>query len=110
MLSTSHVQGHLVPMQTHSQLYWVFVDYHPPRLVAEMQAEVRKGHGPAAHVLGLLLYSDGTETVSGHHFHPVVLYIANYQLEHLRSRNGGRRLALLPILDKDQFKHLSDIT
>ncbi len=96
-------------MQKHFQLCWLSAHCYPSRLIVHVQAEVRKGHGPAAHVLGLLFYSDGTQTVDDHRFHPVMLYIANYQLDHLRSRNAGRRLALLPILDKDQFPHLSEI-
>ena len=74
-----------------------------------MQAEVRKGHGPAAHFCGLLFYSDGKQTVDERRFHPVMLYIANYQLDHLRSREAtglAAHLGQRPVstLEPDQVR------
>lgn len=73
-----------------------------------LQASVRLMHGNRAHVLGLIFYSDAAEAErNGHKFHPLIVYLANYRLDALRSARGYRRLALLPILDAKDFPNLS---
>ena len=73
-----------------------------------LQAKVRLTHGDRAHVLGLIFYSDAAEAERhGHKFHPLIVYLANYRLDALRSARGYRRFALLPILDAKNFPGLS---
>ena len=64
-----------------------------------LQAWVRGAHQQGSCVLGLIFYSDAAEAQRhGHKFKPLFLYITNYKLSNLRSREGSRRLVLLPIL------------
>ncbi|DBB03141.1 TPA: hypothetical protein ACH3X1_013371 [Trebouxia sp. C0004] len=72
------------------------------------EAAVRSGMFHSSFVLGLLFYSDATEAKrKGHKFHPLSVYIANFPLDALRSQNGFRRIAHLPILQGSDFTHLT---
>lgn len=62
-----------------------------------------------ANVLGLIFYSDAAEARRHQHkFHPLLVYIANFTLDGLRSQRGYRRIAYLPILNSDDFPLLKD--
>lgn len=66
-----------------------------------MQAMARGSLHPDAIVLGLLFYSDAAEARRhGHKYHPVLMYLANFSLDHLRSQRGYTRLAHISVLEK----------
>lgn len=74
-----------------------------------MQARARS-IDPRAHALGMLFYSDATETQhKGHKFHPLLVMLGNFTLDALRSSRGYRRIALLPVLYKKDLETLSKI-
>lgn len=73
------------------------------------QREDRRLHGAHAHVLGMLFYSDATEAERhGHKFRPLLLYLANFTLDGLRSARGYRRLALLPNSQQKDYPQLTN--
>ncbi|KAL0018413.1 hypothetical protein WJX79_005315 [Trebouxia sp. C0005] len=73
-----------------------------------MQASMRASIHPGAHTLGLLFYSDAAEARRFQHkFHPLSLYIANFTLNGIRSQRGFRRVAHLPVLQKEDFPKLT---
>ncbi len=74
----------------------------------DIQATVRNGLHSTSNVLGLIFYSDAAEARQHQHkFHPLLVYIANFTLDGLRSQRGYRRLAYLPILRQADFPALS---
>lgn len=65
-----------------------------------LQKLVRDTLYSAACVLGLLLYADGADARrKEHHYHPIIMYIANFTLDGLRSQRGYARLAHMCVLD-----------
>lgn len=73
-----------------------------------LQASMRASIHPGAHTLGLLFYSDAAEARRFQHkFHPLSLYIANFTLNGIRSQRGFRRVAHLPVLQKEDFPKLT---
>ncbi|DBA90690.1 TPA: hypothetical protein ACH3X1_003907 [Trebouxia sp. C0004] len=86
----------------------VYKDFASGTWLERTQAAVRSGMFHSSFVLGLLFYSDATEAKrKGHKFHPLSVYIANFPLDALRSQNGFRRIAQLPILQGSDFTHLT---
>ena len=74
----------------------------------DIQAAVRSGLHHNSNVLGLVFYSDAAEARRYQHkFHPLLVYIANFTLDGLRSQRGYRRVAYLPILQQADFPTLS---
>ncbi len=71
-----------------------------------VQARVRRIN-PSAYALGMLFYSDATETkMNKHKFHPLLVMLANFTLDALRSSRGYKRIALLPVLDSKLLENL----
>lgn len=72
-----------------------------------VQARVRQ-IDPSAYALGMLFYSDATETkMNKHKFHLLLVMLANFTLDALHSSRGHRRIALLPVLDSKLLENLS---
>lgn len=77
-------------------------------IFADIQATVRSRLHSNSNVLGLIFYSDAAEARRHQHkFHPLLVYIANFTLDGLRSQRGYRRVAYLPILWQADFPTLS---
>ena len=88
-------QNHL---HSHGNVLYTLVSGSLLRL-NDVQARVRR-IDPSAYALGMLCYSDATETkMNKHKFHPLLVMLANFTLDALRSSRGYRRIALLPVLD-----------
>ena len=69
-----------------------------------MQAMARRHIHPQAVALGLIFYADGAEASRNKHsFHPLLMYMANFTLDAMRSQRGYARLAHLCVLDKADF-------
>ena len=55
-----------------------------------------------------IFYSDAAEAQRHkHNFHPLLVCIANFHMDGMRSQHGYKRMAQLPILDKADFPGLS---
>ncbi|DBA87888.1 TPA: hypothetical protein ACH3X1_004879 [Trebouxia sp. C0004] len=64
----------------------------------------RRDLHPLANVLGLMLYSDGAQAANKqHNYHPIIMYLANFTLDAMRSQRGYVRLAHMPVLDIKDF-------
>ena len=73
----------------------------------DVQARVRR-IDPSACELGMLFHSDATETkMNKHKCHPLLVMLANFSLDALRSSRGYRRVALLPVLDSKLLGNLN---
>ena len=66
----------------------------------DLQAEARRYLHPSAVMLGMMLYSDGAQAHNQkHHYHPIIIYLANFTLDTLTCQRGYVRLAHMSVLD-----------